>query len=275
LADFGKASVYYAFAATALLGVGAVVMALRRARGDARLWQVALFAAVGWSVAFTLSLSWPAFEAMVLPGLALPLALAHEGTRVWGRRFLYLVCAAMIFIQTRERLDLPFAFAHEEEPAIRFATERSQVPQLRGMRLPAETVRLLDSTTAAFQRAAPGADDPVFTYPEFGLVYALADRNPPTLAGSHNIDVVPDGFAREEAARLLAHPPRAVLYARPSEADLADDERIWRHGQRSGQRDLIAALDKLTSQYTLVDTFVLRSGDTPIRLYVAGQHPAR
>lgn len=267
LEDFGKASVYFSFLGCAALGVSLILLALRRPEQRERNWQLALLAAVGWAVAFTLSLSWPAFEAMTLPALALPLALAHDGARLWGRRFLYLVAAAMVFLQVREKLELPFAFAHEEEPAIRFAREHSELPALRGMRLPTETIRLLDTTTQVFQQAAPRASDPVFTYPEFGLVYALADRNPPTLAGSHNIDVVPDGFAKQEAERLLANPPKAILYARPAEADLLDDERIWRNGQPSGQRDLIAALDKITAHYDLVTTFVLKAGDTPIRLY--------
>ncbi|MDE1161948.1 MAG: hypothetical protein PW792_08375 [Acidobacteriaceae bacterium] len=267
LEDFGKASVYFAFIGTSIVGLVAIALSFARRPLAARNWELALFAAVGWSVAFTLSLSWPAFEAMTLPGLALLLAAAHDGTRLWGRRFLYLVAAAMIFIQIREKLELPFAFNHQEEPAVRFATVRSNIPQLRGMRFPAETARLLDRTTEVMQQAAPKPEDTVFTYPEFGLIYALADRNPPTRAGSHNIDVIPDSFAREEAARLLAHPPKAILYARPTESDLLDDERIWRHGHRSGQRDLIYALDQLVSACTLTDTFVLKAGDTPIMLY--------
>lgn len=267
LNDFSKCSVYYVLLAGSALGAAAIGYGLKTHRVDARLWQIVLFAGIGWSVAVTLSLSWPAFEAMTLPGLALLLAAALEGSKGWGRRFLFLVLTAMVFLAVREKLDLPFSFDHQDEPAVRFATQPSAEPMLHGMRLPPETVRLLDET-AATMRAKAGAGDTVFTYPEMGLLYVLSGKNPPTWSGSHNIDVVPDSFAREEADRVLRARPAVLLYARPTEAQLRLEETVWRNGKRSGQRDFVAVLDTLAAEYQLVDTFRLQPGDNPIRLYV-------
>jgi hypothetical protein len=175
--------------------------------------------------------------------------------------------AAMVFIQIREKLDLPFAFDNQEEPAIRFATHRSSTPQLQGMRLPPETVRLIDETVSLTQ-AKTSPTDTMFTYPEMGILYILCDRRFPTRSGSHNIDVVSDSFADGEAQRLLRARPAVIVYARPTEADLEFLEGIWRGGRRSGQRDLVAALDHIVEQYQLVDTFQLRQGDTPVHLYL-------
>jgi hypothetical protein len=108
----------------------------------------------------------------------------------------------------------------------------------------------------------------VFTYPEMGLLYPLSGRFPPTRAGSHNIDVVSDALARQDAKRLLQAPPSVILYGRPTTAELRAEEAIWRNGTPSGQRDMAAALDALVSNYRLVDTFCLTPRDTPMGLYV-------
>jgi len=218
-------------------------------------------------VAVTLSLSWPAFEAMLLPGLGVVLAAVIDGAAGWGRRFALLTIAAMVFLSVREKLDLPFGFDRQDEPAVQVANVVSPEPMLRGMRLPAETVRLLDETSE-LMRAKALEGKRVFTYPEMSLVYALSGGQPPTWSGSHNIDVVSDGMARDEALRLLANRPAVVLYARPSEEDLRQQEITWRGGRRSGQRDMVAAVDQIVAGYRLVDTFEVRPGDTPVRLYV-------
>jgi Dolichyl-phosphate-mannose-protein mannosyltransferase len=269
LRDFGKSSVYFVIAGSALLGISALLYALRARREDSqRVFQVAIFAALSWSVAATLSLSWPAFEAMTLPGLGLLLAAAIDGARPLGRGFLYLVMGAMIFIQVREKLDLPFAFDHQEEAAVHCATYASSQPMLRLMRLPEEEVRLLDDVTAAAKDARSHGVNSGFTYPEMSLIYPLSGLQTPTRAGSHNIDVVQDTFAREEAVRLLNARPAVIVYSRPSESDLRADEAIWRNGRSSGQRDLVVALDRIVASYRLVGTYSLRVDDNPIRLYV-------
>lgn len=264
--DVSKCAVYFALLATLWLGAAALVRGLRGRAAEARIWQIALFAGVGFTVAATLSLSWPVFEAMTLPGLGLLVAAALDGSKRWGRRLVLLVVAAIVFLTVLEKLNLPFSFDHQDAAEVRFATARSTQPMLRGMRLPPEEVRLLDETTAAMEAQPPGVT--VFTYPEMGLLYALSGRVPPTWAGSHNIDVVSDALARQDAARLLRARPGVILYARPSEANLRAEEATWRNGKPSGQRDLVAALDRLVAGYRLAGTFCLRSGDPPIRLYV-------
>jgi len=272
LRDFSKSSIYYVMIGSPFVAVAALISGWRlRPTNSVRTLQIALFAALSWSVAVTLSLSWPAFEAMTLPGLGLLLAAAIDGTRPWGRWFLYLVLAAMVFIQVREKLDLPFAFDNQDEPPIRFATEKSSQPMLHGLRLPAEEVRLLDDVSAAAKTARAHGLNSGFTYPEMSIVYPLTGLQFPTRAGSHNIDVVTDVFAREEAARLQASPPAVVLYARPTEEQLAAEEAIWRSGHPSGQRDIVQALDRIVASYHLAGTYQLRPEDTPIHLYVRFQ----
>lgn len=263
-----KAAVYFAFIGTALFGVYATDCALRaESAASVRLWQIVLFAAVGWSVAFTLSLSWPCFEAMALPGLALLLAAAVEGVRPRMRWVLYCALALLVALAVLEKLNVPFSFGTESELPVRMASARSSLPELKGMRFPPATERLLDETVPLMHAAAV-AHHGVFTYPEFGLVYPLSGAMPPTFAGSHNIDAVPDTVDRADAARLLKNPPRVILYSPSSEEFLRNEEGIWRNGKPSGQRALVAAIEQLLPDYRLVDTFTLRPGDPPIQLYV-------
>jgi hypothetical protein len=136
------------------------------------------------------------------------------------------------------------------------------------MRLPAEEIRLLDDVSAAAQTARSHGINSGFTYPEMSIVYPLTGLQFPTRAGSHNIDVVTDAFAREEAERLRSSPPAVVLYARPTEQQLTAQEAVWRSGHPSGQRDIIQVLDQIVAGYHLAGTYQLRPEDIPVRLYV-------
>ena len=264
--NFSKSAVYYTLFGTTFFGAGILLQALRRRPEQERLWNLAVLFGVSWTVAVTLSLSWPAFEAMTLPGLAVLIAASSDGWR--GRRVIfYAVLGVLVCFQLREKLNLPFTFGYQDEPSVRQANIGSELYEMRGMRLPLSTVTLLDSATR-FVQAHTTAGETIFTYPEMGIFYTLADRQPPTRAGSHNIDVVPDSMAREEAHRLLVNPPAVILYAKPSEQQIEAEEALWRNGQKSGQRALIAALDQITSTYVLTRTFLLDRGDDPIRLYV-------
>ena len=263
--NFSKSAVYFTIFGVTIFGLALLYRALRR-RQDYRTWELALFAAVSWSVAFTLSLSWPAFEAMTMPGLGLLIAATWEGVRR-TRWLVSFLLAVLLTFQLREKLDLPFTFGYQDEPPIRFATAASGLPALRGMRLPPETVRAIDGSVRTAQ-AFTVCNETLFTYPEMGLLNTLANRAVPTLAGSHNIDVVPDWFAREEAQRLLKSRPAVIAYAAPTEDQLEAEESLWRNGHRSGQRDLVGVLNQLTRTYLLTDSFQLRAEDNPIRLYV-------
>ena len=179
----------------------------------------------------------------------------------------YVCVALAVFLSVREKLDRPFLFDGQQEMPVRFATARSGLPEMRGMRLPAATVALLDGVTVTIATETR-AGDMIFTYPEMGLIYGLSGRLPPTFAGSHNIDVVNDAMARSEAGRLLEAPPKVIVCYRQSEAELEDAEVLWRRGERSGQRELIAAVERLTHGYRLAGSYRLAPEDAPVEVYV-------
>jgi hypothetical protein len=241
--------VYYAFFLLTLLMIGFLTEVFRP-RMSRRHAQCILFCVVSWIVAFMLSLSWPVFEAMLLPGLAFLVAAALQGARPHHRKYIYVVLAAAIFVAEWTKLDRPFGFIGGDEERVNLATTVSVQPQMRGMRLPADTRDFLDGTVAVIQDRTK-SNDTIFSYPEMSLIYALADRRPPTWSWSHNIDVVNDRLAREEAHRLRERPPAVIVYSPRSEASLSGEERVWRRGERSGQRDLIDAVESITRGYEL------------------------
>jgi len=274
LHDLSKSAVYFTFLALTLLLVryGARAVAGEAPRG--RRAQCLLLCAVSWSVAFTLSLSWPAFEAMLLPGLGFLVALLLEGARPKALPLVYAALAFAVLMQVREKLDLPFGFDYQEEAAVRVAEFRSNQPQLRGLRLPAATVRFLDETVATI-RSSTREGDRIFVYPEMGLLYALSGRTYPTASGSHNIDVLNDSFAAEEADRLRLGRPAVIVYYRETEQQQRDAERLWRGGRPSGQRLLAAAVEEMVTGYALSGRYRLSAGDPEILVYVRRQGPGR
>ena len=266
LHDFCKSCVYFAFLGIAGLSVIYVSISFRTPL-TRETYQSILFCLVSWSIAATLSLSWPAFEAMLLPGLGFLIAAVLTCARRKSLPFVYAALAGVLFMATSEKLDRPFAFdGHDEQPT-RTAVAFSSEPQLRGMRLPAATVRFLDETSDLIRtQTKPG--DTIFTYPEMGLLYGLTGRDAPTLSGSHNIDVINDSFATEEAERLLHAPPAVIVYSAPSLEKLQGEERLWRHGRPSGQRQLIAAVQSLIARYQLAGRYRLAPHDPEISVFV-------
>ena len=216
--------------------------------------QFALFASIAFTVAFMTSLSFPAFEAMTIPGLALILAVLLNDFEGWRRFALYAVCVVLLFSQTQAKERMPFGFADWLEPPVKDAIMASSLPELRGFLLPPTTVDFVDSTIRIV-REHSNEKDTIFVYPELGFFYGATGRRPATFSASHNIDTVPDAFARQEAERLLRARPAVLIYAPLSEQFLRREEDHWRNGKPSGQRDLIAAVETLAREYRLARTF--------------------
>ncbi len=264
--QYGKAVILFAELALIVLLVEYALRcffgALTRRRA-----QFALLAAVSFVVAFMLSLSYPAFEAMLIPGLGFLIAAPLDGLRPRLRPLIYVTAALLVIFYTRARLDTPFGFDQFPEPSVWTAHSTSTLPQLRGLELPQSTVDFVDGTVKII-RTHSTPQDTIFTYPELGIFYTLSERRYPTLSGSHNMDVVSDQFAREEAQRLLFAPPAVIIYRHESEEKLHTDELLWRHGHRSGQRDLIAAVESLVKDYWLAASYNLGDSSNPVLVYV-------
>ncbi|HEY2483305.1 MAG TPA: hypothetical protein VGI30_14080, partial [Caulobacteraceae bacterium] len=228
--------------------------------------QLCLLATVSFVMAFMVSLSYPLFEAMLLPGLGFLIAAVLDSFRGWRPILTDALCALLLATLTCAKLELPFGFDGFNEPPVRTATAVSDLPEMEGLRLPPAIVNFIDGAARIVAaRSSPG--DTIFTYPEMGIFYPITHRNCPTGSCSTNIDVVNDSSAREEAAGLLKARPAVLIYNRPSETILHGDELVWRHGRPSGQRAMIAAMETLSSEYDLVATFKLPPDGLLVSVY--------
>jgi hypothetical protein len=229
--------------------------------------QFALIASVAFIVAFMTSLSYPAFEAMTIPGLGLFLAVLLNDFDNWRRWVVYAVCGALLCCETQFKERVPFGFNGWQEPTVKIATMKSSLPELRGFLLPANTIEFADSTIRIIRENSTPADT-IFIYPELGFFYGATERRPATFSSSHNFDVVPDSFAKEEAERLLRVRPAVLIYGPTPEEFLRANESYWRHGKRSGQRDIIAAVEVLARKYKFVQVFRLYPFGDPVYVFV-------
>ena len=235
--------------------------------------QIYLLAAVSFNIAFMLSLSFPMFSAMLLPGFGLIFAGSLAGSSRLGR---LVVCAIVMLVcvdTVRLRLDTPFGFGFFTDGPVSTANVRSDQARLSGILLPAATVRLVDGVAHIVASNTTPADT-IFTYPEMALFYALTDRRWPTQTASHNVDVVNDAMAKEEAARLLQNPPKVLIYLPETEEQSRVEEANWRNGHRMGQRDIAAAVETLARSYRLAGVYPTLPENQDVYVYVRPDSPA-
>jgi hypothetical protein len=174
-----------------------------------------------------------------------------------------LVCVDTV----RLRLDVPFGFGFFTDGPVSTANVPSDQAKLSGILLPAATVRLVDGVAHIVASNTTSADT-IFTYPEMGLFYALTDRRWPTQSASHNVDVVNDVMAKEEAARLLQNPPKVIIYLPETEPQSHTEESVWRDGHRMGQRDIAAAVETLARSYRLAGIYPTLPENQDVYVYV-------
>ena len=265
LQDFASFTIYLGFFGCILL---LVFDGLKFLRGDLsqRELQIGFLAGISFGIALMVSLSWPALYDMVFPCLGLIIAVVLHGAGKSLRYATYGICGLVLVAITCEKLNRPHGFHEWFDEPVRLANTRSSIPALEGMILPKRTVDFVDGTYRIVEDHTT-ASDTIFVYPEFGILYTLTNRRYPTATDSHNIDVVNDEFARSEAQRVLQNKPAVVVYYPVPAWSLRADERAWRGGHPSGQRDLIAAVEQLTSRYHLAATYKVPPND-PVKVYV-------
>jgi hypothetical protein len=235
--------------------------------------QIYLFAAVSFNIAFMLSLSFPLFSPMLLPGFGLIFAGALAGSNRIGRLAICGVVMLVCVDAVRLKLDMPFGFSFFAEGPVSTATAHSDQARLHGILLPEATVRLVDGVVHTVAANTTPADT-IFTYPEMSIFYGLTDRKWPTLAASHNVDVVNDAIAKEEAARLLKNQPKVLIYFPKTEEQSRTEESVWRNGHRMGQRDIAAAVETLTKSYRLAGVYPTLPQNQDVYVYVRPDSPA-
>lgn len=263
---------------------GPVVAALAVARG--RRGELAaeavrdrvLLAAVGTVTALSMSISYPAFEPMAYPGLAIVLASfldeaqsARAGAA--GRNAIVALALVTVFVASWRKHVSPYDWGLWSEPSLDAPRAAPGTRGLEGFVLSESTARLFDDVTAAI-RAFSREDDRLLVYPHMPIFFALSERRPAGFVFSYWLDICPDARAIADAREIQAHPPAVMLVADLPVAAYVRLESMFRSGRPSGQRVLAAAIERLAAGYRCVYRTEAAGTGLPVRVLVRNDRAA-
>lgn len=243
-------------------------------------FRILLAAVIASGTAYGLSLSWPAFEGMIFPGLALVLAMAFDRPAPFPhqratRQVLFTLCFLAIAWSSYRKITYPFAWNYWTEPPIWESNQQSRAQSLEGFQLSPGTAEFVDRVVSLVQRYTR-PDDKILVFPHMTQLYGLCDRLPATFAPMHWFDVCPDSLAESDAALIENKPPAAIVrMLLPARAFLFN-EALFRNGRPSGQRRMAAAIEDLTKKYVLADRIESSNSAMPIEIWIRPDraHPA-
>lgn len=224
-----------------------------------------LFAGFGSGLAFCDSFSWADYGSIVLPSLVFTLGytLSRLGASREVRQIRFAAitfCVLTIMYGCMSRMESPFHWGGWREPNVRSAKQKLAEPELAGFLVSLQSADIVDRVTREIvANSQPG--DTVLAYPDIPIFYLLAHRSPATFAYVHYVDVAPDFIDRSDSERILQNPPAVIVYWDQTEQELQLGEQDFRHGNRSGMRDMVAAINALQPKFRVVDTFKTLTGD--------------
>jgi 4-amino-4-deoxy-L-arabinose transferase-like glycosyltransferase len=233
--------------------------------------DLALLAVLGFGCAYSLSMSWPAFEAMVFPGAALLIALALEKggpdrSTPWIRGAVVGLVLVLVTTAAARKHAVPFYWGRWVEPPLEASTVQPKAPELRGFLLSSVTAGFFDGVSETV-KAHSRPEDRILVYPNMPILYALAQRLPATFALTHWVDVCPDFVAAADAQRLLSRPPAVIVLHPDLPVEIVTEERLFRNGERSDVREVLAALEALSQRYQVVGVYPVPGHPIPIQVW--------
>lgn len=250
----------------AVLHVGAV----RAGRENVLGRTLVALGILSFGIGYSFAVSWPLFENIAFPGLAVVVAATLERPpsahlRRWVVAIGLLAFAAM-GLSVYRKASFPHSWGYWLEPPLYTARGHFAHPAFRGIRL-SETSSELYAEVARVASQYSQPDEPIYVFPNLPILYAIAERRPATFGLAHWIDVCPDFLGKEDAVRLRANPPKLLIVRKDPPGNLAIEERFYRGGRPSSVRDVLAALEDIRPLYDHVATFN-REISNPIVFYV-------
>lgn len=212
---------------------------------------------LSFGIGYCFAVSWPLFENIAFPGLAIVVAavaerpLSTQRTRWVG--VLLVASISAIGVAGYRKFSAPSSWGFWLEPPIYSARAPVDHPGLAGMRISRVAADLYATTARVAQLTAPG--DRMFVYPDMPILYAIAGRRPATYALAHVVDTTPDFLGQEDAARLRADPPKLMIVRQDAPIVLLAEEHFYRGGQPSSVRAVVEAIDSLEPLYDQVAVF--------------------
>lgn len=231
--------------------------------------ELTLIAAVSVTIAYMLSLSWAAYEPMVMPGLAVVVAVALDRGLASGTVVRWSYTGAfglMLAGGVAAKLQLPFGWLGWMEAPVREATAIPTLGHLKGLRVSPATLEITERVTRSIsEHSRPG--DSLLAYPYLPAFYTLSGLRPPTFAFVHYIDVAPDSVSKRDAEALPELRPKFILELDLSAGRQSADEEVFRQGRQSGSRLVMEAIRSLTPSYRLLESVSVPGSGDALRLW--------
>lgn len=143
----------------------------------------------------------------------------------------------------------------------------SEIPALKNFLLAQGSVEIYDAIYFDIL-SFTNPSDFIYTYPHLTMFNYITERLQPTFAPVGYFDVCPDQIAKNDAVTLLKNPPKMIIYMEIPEKDYRFHEDRFRNGQKSGQRDIDAAIHLLIKNYKIIDFYFSEGWNWPIYVYL-------
>lgn len=234
------------------------------------------------SVWFSLGMSYPVYEPMAMTTICAPIFNSlffiknnepHEETNPRSVNYLHglelstiIISALIIYSASVFKYLNPWSWSGWSEPSVGLSTEKSKLPELRGLRLPLSTVDVIDSITASIEKYSK-SDSDVYMYPFFPSLYLLSHKDAYVFAYSAFIDVAPDYAIERDLEILKTRRPRVLVKLDYPRSWIQGLEGGFREGHHSAQSELFDYLSELAKSYKVVEQKRIM-GDVWLRVYV-------
>ena len=196
----------------------------------------ATFLALAYSV--VLSYGYPMMYPFVL-AVVVCFLLKQRIQWNWTKDIVLLGFAGLVvFFCVSMKLESPSFFHGWRAGSVVQPLEKSFIPVLRGLKIPVEEKKMLEDIYTDVQHYT-NPSDPILAFNNNQVFYLLLNRPPYTRYVSYYYDVSPDSQSLQTLEKMKQGPlPKAIVYLRFSEGSRQFHEKIFRDGQRSGQRQL-------------------------------------
>lgn len=232
----------------------------------------ALLAGIGFSTTYSLAVSWPAFEQMILPGVTYLLGITIQNVRgkpyaTYFRVGIMLCCLIVVGTVSWRKHMIPQYWGRWVEPPIFESVVKPTLPELDGFILSPTTANFFHDVTTLI-KTHTNSDDRIFIYPNMSVFYALTKRLPTTFGVVHWLDTCPDYLAQIDAQRLRTHPPKIMVIHPDLSRELEVEEFLYRGGKATAVREILQTIEALLPKYDLLATFPVPGHPIPVYVYV-------
>jgi Dolichyl-phosphate-mannose-protein mannosyltransferase len=137
------------------------------------------------------------------------------------------------------------------------ASKQPNSSLLKGFRLNEDKVEIIDGITKSIQQNS-NEGDPIYIFPHMPMFYLLANRPHKTFSAVHYFDVCSDALAISDAKIVASTKPKVILYMDLPESVWSFNEKTYRGGARSGQREIKELIERLKAngEYKAVQSYI-------------------